>query len=103
MLCCLPYFVDLMGYNETKMSVSASLSQMNVSYLDLVMIHHRAADVADWPRSEPHMDAFPNNSISWMREDAMGRASWEIPPCAQVSSESALPCLLSFTILLCNI
>ena len=40
----------LMGYNETKASVAASLDQLGVKYLDLVMVHHRAADVAEWPR-----------------------------------------------------
>lgn len=72
----------LMGYNETKQAVAASLAQMNVSYLDLVMVHHRAADVADWPRTACQMRAFPNGSISWMTEDATN-SIWGIPPCAQ--------------------
>ena len=34
----------LMGYNNTIAAVEASLQQLQVEYLDLVMIHHRAAD-----------------------------------------------------------
>jgi diketogulonate reductase-like aldo/keto reductase len=42
-------------------AVAASLEQLQLKYIDLVMIHHRAADVADWPRGVSSMKAFPDN------------------------------------------
>ena len=32
-----------------------------VDYLDLVMVHHRAADASEWPRQVSAMKAFPDN------------------------------------------
>ena len=54
-----------MGYNETMASVEASLAQLQVDQLDLVMVHHRAADAGEWPREVTTMQAFPEN---WVRE-----------------------------------
>merc|ERR1711972_1191020 len=47
------------GYNETLRAVAASMKQLSVEYLDLVMIHHRAADISDWPRKACPMKDFP--------------------------------------------
>lgn len=71
------------GYNETKASVAASLAQLQLDYIDLVMVHHRAADVADWPRTVNAMSAFPNN---WARPGSPTNngthAQWLAPACA---------------------
>jgi diketogulonate reductase-like aldo/keto reductase len=68
----------LMGFNETLASVEASLAQMQLAHLDLVMVHHRAADISDWPREASIMAAFPNQPKS-----ADGKkAVWGPPPCA---------------------
>jgi diketogulonate reductase-like aldo/keto reductase len=77
----------LMGYDATKASVAASLDQMGLQYLDLVMLHHRAADIGDWPRSSAAMKAFNTSNTPWMTNDAKGRASWGVPPCAQYAND----------------
>eukprot|EP01062_Namystynia_karyoxenos_P059928 TRINITY_DN51352_c0_g1_i1.p1 TRINITY_DN51352_c0_g1~~TRINITY_DN51352_c0_g1_i1.p1 ORF type:complete len:371 (+),score=114.84 TRINITY_DN51352_c0_g1_i1:77-1189(+) len=66
----------LMGYNQTKGAVAASMRQMGVDYLDLVMLHHRAADIADWPRKVCVMRDYPDVPVS------EGHALWGPPPCA---------------------
>lgn len=58
MMSMVPY--HLLGYNNTLQAVEASLSQLQVTYIDLVMLHHRAADISEWPRSLCQMKAFPN-------------------------------------------
>lgn len=74
----------LMGYNETKASVAASLEQLQVDYLDLVMVHHRAADAAEWPRRVNAMRAFPDN---WAAPGSPvnngSKATWQAPACAR--------------------
>ena len=42
---------EMMGYNLTKRAVMASLDQLQVDYIDLVMFHHRAADISAEPLS----------------------------------------------------
>ena len=66
----------LMGYNETKASVRASLQQMGLKSLDLVMVHHRAADFTEWPRQVCQMKSFPHVRT------AGDKAVWSAPPCA---------------------
>eukprot|EP00937_MAST-01D_sp_MAST-1D-sp2_P001890 g1890.t1 len=68
----------LMGYNETKAAVRASLQQMGLAYLDLVMVHHRAADFTDWPRQVCKMKAFP--AVPTTADGS--KAVWAPPPCA---------------------
>ena len=65
----------LMGYNTTLESVQASLAQMKLTYLDLVMVHHRAP-VANFPRLVRPMKAFPSTPV----QD--GHAAWGAPACA---------------------
>ena len=72
----------LMGYNETRASVEASLKQMQLERLDLVMLHHRAADVSDWPREICPMDAFPHQPTARSKETNRTVALWGPPPCA---------------------
>lgn len=69
----------LMGYNETKAAVQASLAQLQVSYIDLMMVHHRAADIGEWPRKSKEMKAFPDN---WAREGSPVGGQWLPPACA---------------------
>ena len=74
----------LMGFNETKAAVAASLVQLGLSYLDLVMLHHRAADVGAWPRVVAAAKAFP---AGWAREGSPAstgakQSSWLPPACA---------------------
>lgn len=73
----------LMGYNETRAAVVASLAQLQVDYIDLMMVHHRAADAGEWPRMEPPMVAFPDN---WARPGSPvtngTKAVWGPPACA---------------------
>ena len=73
----------LTGYNNTYASVEASLAQLQVEYIDLVMIHHRAADISDWPRTVSQMAAFPDD---WAAEgspsSSNGKSSWQAPSCA---------------------
>merc|ERR1719506_1674395 len=76
----------LMGYNATKASVAASLAQLQVDYLDLVMVHHRASSASAWPRVVKSMKAFPDN---WAgpgnprnNYPKVGDASWVAPECA---------------------
>jgi diketogulonate reductase-like aldo/keto reductase len=76
----------LMGYDATKSAVEASLDQMGQEYLDLVMLHHRAADNGDWPRSGAIMKAFNTSNTPWM-SIIDGKASWGIPPCAQYEND----------------
>merc|ERR1719506_3374161 len=68
----------LMGYNATKASVAASMAQLQVDYLDLVMVHHRAATASEWPRVVKSMKAFPDN---WARLGSpvnnLSLASWQ--------------------------
>lgn len=69
-----------MGFNETVAAVEASLAQMQLTYLDLVMIHHRAP-VNAFPRVVADMKAFP---AAGTRPSVVGaRASWAAPPCAE--------------------
>lgn len=73
----------LMGYSSTKASVAASLSQLQVGYLDLVMIHHRAADQGDWPRNISKMRAFPDGWAGPGNPTSSGAFSlWTAPSCA---------------------
>ena len=73
----------LMGYNNTYASVEASLAQLQVEYLDLVMIHHRAADISDWPRTVPQMKAFPDDwAAPGSPSSSNGKSSWQAPSCA---------------------
>jgi diketogulonate reductase-like aldo/keto reductase len=73
----------LMGYNHTKASVAASLVQLQVEYLDLVMIHHRAADLGDWPRNISKMQAFPDGWAGPGNPTSSGAFSlWTAPSCA---------------------
>ena len=74
----------LMGYNETVAAVHASLAQMQLEHLDLVMIHHRAP-VSAFPRTVPPMKAFPGTPI------VDGRAAWGPPACA-VADPSWVTC-----------
>ncbi len=74
----------LMGYNETMASVQASLDQMQLTELDLVMIHHRAP-VNAFPRLVSPMKAFPNTPI------VNGKASWGAPACA-IADPSWISC-----------
>merc|ERR1712224_812086 len=75
----------LMGYNETKRSVAASLEQLQVDYIDLMMVHHRAADNADWPRLGAAMKAFAAGSVSPGNPSINGtKAIWLPPPCALI-------------------
>merc|ERR1712151_984997 len=73
----------LMGYNETKAAVAASLEQLGVEYIDLVMIHHRAAAAAEWPRQVKSMTAFPDN---WAAPGSPinngSNALWQPPACS---------------------
>lgn len=74
----------LMGFNETKAAVAASLEQLQVRYIDLMMIHRRAADIAEWPREGTNMKAFPD---SWDRPGnptvtSDNRVFWQPPSCA---------------------
>ena len=69
----------LMGFNETLASVEASLAQMQLAQLDLVMVHHRCHDISDWPRETAIMAAFPAQPKS-----ADGtKAVWGQPACAR--------------------
>ncbi len=68
----------LMGYNETIASVRASLDQMDVKFMDLIMLHHRAADVSEWPREVCAMKSFPDQP----RNKTSGNAIWTAPACA---------------------
>lgn len=52
---------EMMGYNLTKRAVAASLEQLQVDYIDLVMFHHRAADISAEPLSMSPMKAFPDH------------------------------------------
>jgi len=73
----------LMGYNNTYASVEASLAQLQVRYLDLVMIHHRAADITDWPRAVAQMKAFPDNwAAPGSPISSGGKSLWQAPSCA---------------------
>ena len=49
---------------------------MGLKYLDLVMVHHRAADFTEWPRQVCKMKSFPH--IPSSGENAV----WAAPPCA---------------------
>lgn len=73
----------LMGYNETIAAVHASLHQLQLDYLDLVMIHHRAADLGEWPRNVSKMEAFPDG---WSRAGSPVSSGlfslWEAPSCS---------------------
>lgn len=75
----------LMGFNETKASVQASLVQMQLDYLDLVMVHHRAGGAHEYPLRIASMKAFPDN---WAGEGSPlnnatdGQATWQLPACA---------------------
>jgi diketogulonate reductase-like aldo/keto reductase len=69
----------LMGFNETISSVEASLAQMQLEYLDLVMVHHRAP-VGVFPRRVSNMKNFPTSGT---RPKIIGGTSlWSAPPCA---------------------
>eukprot|EP00756_Hemistasia_phaeocysticola_P046104 Hpha_TRINITY_DN19871_c0_g1::TRINITY_DN19871_c0_g1_i1::g.132159::m.132159 len=72
----------LMGYNETIASVRASLQQMGLERLDLVMIHHRAADINDWPREVCPMAAFPDQPTT-TSPTGVKKAVWDPPACAK--------------------
>lgn len=75
----------LMGYNETRASVQASLEQLQVDYIDLVMVHHRAGAAAEWPRKVHSMKAFPDNWAapgSPVNNASDGTALWQPPACA---------------------
>jgi diketogulonate reductase-like aldo/keto reductase len=52
---------EMMGYNDTKRAVAASMAQLQVGYIDLVMFHHRAADISAEPLSMKPMKAFPEH------------------------------------------
>jgi diketogulonate reductase-like aldo/keto reductase len=81
-------FSGVQGYNETKAAVRASLNQMGLQYLDLVMVHHRSADVNDWPRAQPVMKDLPAKQFPWMSVNASSnRALWGVPPCAQFAND----------------
>ena len=71
----------LMGYNETRSRVEASLQQMGLARLDLVMLHHRAADISDWPREVCPMAAFPHQPTAHSSANKTV-ALWGAPPCA---------------------
>lgn len=73
----------LMGYNETRASVEASLHQMGLARLDLVMLHHRAADISDWPREVCPMAAFPDQPTR-TTADNQTVALWGAPPCSLI-------------------
>jgi len=76
MMSMVPY--HLLGYNNTKLSVAASLDQLQVSYIDLVMVHHRACDISGWPRNVCQMKAFPDVPSS-----PDGKSSvWPAPACS---------------------
>ena len=73
----------LMGYNLTKRAVHASLQQLELAYIDLVMVHHRAADVTDWPRTVSTMHAFPADFVYPRNPVVNGsKSQWFTPPCA---------------------
>lgn len=63
---------EMMGYNLTKRAVAASLEQLQVDYIDLVMFHHRAADISAEPLSMKPMKAFPDHPDG----------KWGPPPCS---------------------
>lgn len=74
----------LLGYRETKAAVQASLEQMQLEYLDLVMVHHRAVSASVWPRSVASMRAFPDDWASPgspVNNRTSGKASWSAPEC----------------------
>ncbi len=56
---------------------------LQVDYIDLVMLHHRAASAAEWPREVCSMAAFPSD---WARPGSPinngTQASWQPPDCA---------------------
>ena len=73
----------LMGTNATNAAVSASLAQLQVEYIDLVMVHHRAADNSEWPRSVSTSTHFPANWLAPGNPTLNGTTSlWTAPPCA---------------------
>lgn len=57
----------------------ASLEQMQLDYLDLVMIHHRASDIGGWPREVCQMKAFPGKPAP---KGSPNDALWEAPSCS---------------------
>ena len=63
---------EMMGYNLTKRAVAASLAQLQVDYIDLVMFHHRAADISAEPLKMKPMQAFPDHPDG----------TWGPPPCS---------------------
>eukprot|EP01047_Picozoa_sp_COSAG01_P003021 COSAG01_NODE_86_length_27623_cov_39.847224_11_plen_389_part_00 len=63
---------EMMGYNLTMQAVEASLAQLQVDYIDLVMFHHRAADISAEPLKMKPMKAFPDHP------DGV----WGPPPCS---------------------
>ena len=63
---------EMMGYNLTKRAVFASLAQLQTEYIDLVMFHHRAADISAEPLKMKPMKAFPDHP------DGV----WGPPPCS---------------------
>lgn len=75
----------LMGYNETLASVEASLQQMQLDYLDLVMVHHRAGGAHEYPLRIASMKAFPDDwarAGSPLNNATSGQATWQLPACA---------------------
>ena len=66
-------------YNNTIAAVHASLEQMQLDYLDLVMIHHRASDIGGWPREVCQMKAFPGKPAP---KGSPNDALWEAPSCS---------------------
>jgi len=77
LMSMVPY--HLLGYNNTIAAVHASLEQMQLDYLDLVMIHHRASDIGGWPREVCQMKAFPGKPAP---KGSPNDALWEAPSCS---------------------
>eukprot|EP01051_Picozoa_sp_SAG22_P021500 SAG22_NODE_4767_length_1170_cov_1.107376_2_plen_280_part_00 len=70
---------EMMGYELTKLAVNASLSQLQTDYIDLVMFHHRAADISDEPLSMKPMKALPQHQDgTWGPPDcALADPTWQ--------------------------
>lgn len=84
--------VYLMGYNETYAAVKTSLAQLQVDSIDLMMVHHRAADCHEWPEKVSSMKDYPDNwAYPGSPTNALGSAQW-LPPVCALQDSSWLLC-----------
>ena len=73
----------LMGKRETYAAVEAILEQLQLDYLDLIMIHHRAGDIGEWPRNVSKMKSFPDGWAYKGSPSSTGKFSlWQPPNCS---------------------